>query len=133
MTKRNKCVVALIGAGLFAAAPLAQADSTDGLLARIGKFQLDNGETKTVKRGSATKAYRVCMDEGRGAVPLKVMYEDQSVIVEPGECRLIEAAKIRLAGAARLPAGMTLIGSFDSSPVKTYKTDVSVAQATPLP
>jgi len=133
MTKRNICVVALIGAGLFAAAPVAQADTTDGLLARIGKFQLDNGETKTVKRGSATRAYRVCMDEGRGAVPLKVTYEGKEAIVEPGECRLIEAAKIRLASAARLPAGMTLIGSFESGRVKSYKTDVSVAQATPIP
>jgi hypothetical protein len=132
MTKRNICVVALIGAGLIAAAPPALADATDGLLARIGKFQIDNGESKTVKRGSATKAYRVCMDEGRGAVPLKVMYEDQEAIVEPGECRIFEATKIRLASAARLPAGMTLIGSFDSSRGRSYKTDVSVAQATPL-
>jgi hypothetical protein len=62
-----------------------------------------------------------------------VTYEDQAVIVEPGECRLIDAAKIRLASAARLPAGMTLIGSFESGRVKTYKTDVSVAQAAPLP
>jgi len=133
MTKRKVCVVALIGAGLFAAAPLTQADSTDGLLARIGKFQLDNGESKTVKRGSATKAYRICMDEGDGAVPLKVTYEGQEAIVEPGECRLIEATKIRLASAGRLPKGMTLIGSFESGARKSYKTDVSVAQATPLP
>ncbi|TFG87461.1 MAG: hypothetical protein E4H19_02170 [Chromatiales bacterium] len=133
MTKRNLCVVALIGAGLLAAAPLAQADATDSLLARVGKFQLDNGETKIVKRGSATKAYRVCMNEGRGAVPLKVTYEDQEVIVEPGECRLIEASKIRLASATRLSAGMTLIGSFEPGRGKSYKTDVSVAQTTPIP
>ncbi len=128
MTTRNICVVALIGAGLLAAAPLAQADSTDALLARVGKFQLDNGETKIVKRGSATKAYRVCMDEGRGAVPLKVIYEDQEAIVEPGECQLIEATKIRLASAGRLQKGMTLIGSFQPRSGKSYKTDVSVAR-----
>jgi hypothetical protein len=129
MTKRNIYVVALIGAGLTAAAPVVQADPTDALLARVGKFQLDNGETKTVKRGSAIKAYRVCMDDGRGAVPLKVMYEGQEAIVEPGECRLIEATKIRLAIADRLQKGMTLIGSFESRGGKSYKTDVSVAQA----
>lgn len=128
MTKRY-IYVALIGACLSAAAPVVQADPTDALLARVGKFQLDNGETKLVKRGNATKAYRVCMEEGRGAVALKVLYEGQEAIVEPGECQLIEATKIRLASAERLDRGMTLIGSFESGRGKTYKTDVSVARA----
>jgi hypothetical protein len=129
MTTRNICVVALIGAGLFAAAPLAQADSTDALLARVGKFQLDNGETKLVKRGPAIKAYRVCMVDVRGAVPLKVMYKGQEAVIEPGECQLIEATKIRLASASRLQKGMTLIGSFQPRSGKSYKTDVSVARS----
>lgn len=128
MTKRNIYVVALIGAGLTAAAPVVQADPTDALLARVGKFQLDNGESKFVKRGSATKAYRVCMEEGHGAVPIKVLYEGQETIVEPGECQLIEATQIRLASAARLQKGMTLIGSFETGNGKSYKTDVSVAR-----
>jgi hypothetical protein len=128
MTKRNIYVVALIGAGLIAAAPVVQADPTDALRARVGKFQLDNGETKVVSRGSAIKAYRVCMEEGRGAVPLKVLYEGQEAVVEPGECQMIEATKIRLASAGRLHKGMTLIGSFQPRTGKSYKTDVSVAQ-----
>jgi len=128
MTKRYICVVALIGAGLTAAAPVVQADPTDALLARVGKFQLNNGKTKIVQRGSETKAYRVCMEEGRGAVPLKVLYEGHEAIVEPGECQLIEATKIRLASAGRLQKDMTLIGSFESTSGKSYKTDVSVAR-----
>jgi hypothetical protein len=130
MTKRYICVIAVIGVGLAAAAPAVKADATDTLLASVGQFELGNGETKTVKRGTQVKAYRVCMDEGRYAVPLKVTYDGKEAIVEPGECHLIEAAKVKLASATRLRNGTTLIGSFDTtSRSRLYKTNVSVAQA----
>jgi len=129
MNKHNIYVVALIGSGLIGSAPMAQADTTDTLLARLGEFQLDNGETRTVLRGGAIKGYRVCMDEGPDAVALRVTFDGQEAIVEPGECQVIQATKIKLASAARLHDGMTLIGSFNSSSRKTYRTNVSVAQA----
>ena len=129
MNKGSICVVAVIGAGLMAAAPRAQSDPTDTLLASVGQFQLENSETKLLMRGAATKAYRICMDEAPKAVPLKVIYDGQETIVEPGECRLIEAAKIKLASARPLHEGMTLIGSFGPPRSgKTYRTDVSVAR-----
>ena len=129
MTKRNICVVALIGAGLLAAAPVAQADPTDALLARVGKFQLDNGETKIVKRGSATKAYRVCMEEGRGAVPLKVIYEGKETIVEPGRVP-VDRGHEDPAGQRRQAAERHDVDRQLRAPAggKSYKTDVSVAR-----
>lgn len=129
MNKRNICVVAVIGAGLLGSASFARADATDALLAAVGEFQLDNGETRTVMRGAAIKGYRVCMDEDPAAVPLKVTFDGQEAIVEPGECRVIQATKIRLASASKLQDGMTLIGSFNASSRKKYRTNVSVAQA----
>ncbi|MEQ1803099.1 MAG: hypothetical protein ABL989_14320, partial [Gammaproteobacteria bacterium] len=130
MTKRSICVVAVIGAGLMAVAPVAPADPTDSLLASVGQFQLDSSETKLLRRGAAVKGYKICMDEHRHAVPLKVMYDGQEAIVEPGECRLFEATKIKLASAGPLHDGMTLIGSFGAPRSgKSYRTDVSVAQA----
>lgn len=129
MTMRNICVIASIGVGLLAGAPVAEADPTDTLLARVGQFQLDNGETRTVQRKSAVEGYRVCMEEGRYAVPLQVTYDGKVATVQPGECQLIEATRIRLASATRLHNGTTLIGSFDtSSKSRRYKTNVSVAQ-----
>ena len=129
MKKGSICVVAVIGAGLVGVAPLAMSEPTDPLLASIGQFQLDDSETKLLMRGAAIKAYRICMDEAQHAVPLKVMYDGQEAIIEPGECRLIEAAKIKLASAQPLHEGMTLIGSFGPPRSgKTYRTDVSVAR-----
>jgi len=128
MNKRQICVVAVIGAGLLGGSSLAQADATDTLLASVGQFQLDNGETKTVLRGTKVKGYRVCMDEAPNAVPLKVTYDGKEAIVEPGECQLIMATKIKLASASRLHDGMTLIGSFNADSRKKYNTSVSLAK-----
>ena len=129
MNKHYIYIVAVIGSSLLGAAPVAVADPTDSMLASLGEFQLRNGDTKTVMRGAAIKAYRVCMDEGAEAVPLKVTYDGMEVLVEPGECQLIQARTIKLASAARLHNGMTLIGSFDAGSKKKYQTNVSLAQA----
>ncbi len=130
MTRNNICVVVAIIVGLLGGMRVAEADAADALLASIGQFQLDNGESKTVQRSAAVKAYRVCMDEGYKAVPLQVTHDGKVTVVAPGECQLIEANKIKLASAAPLARGMTLIGSFEApSKSKHYSTDVSVAQA----
>lgn len=128
MSKGILCVIAVIGAGLTVVASTSRADPTDVLLARVGQFQLDNGETKTMVGRPSIKAYNICMEEGRGAVPLKVTYDGNEAFVAPGECQLIEATKIKLASATRVENGMTLIGSVGSRSGKSYKTDVSLAQ-----
>ena len=129
MNERKICIIALIGTALLAGSPAAPADNLDALLARGGQFELNNGKTKTLAGGGEIKRYRVCMDEGPGAVPLKVTYDGNETIVEPGECQLIEGSKIKLASAARLTEGMTLIASFNSVGTKKYETSVSLAQA----
>ena len=129
MNKHNIYVVATLGALLAGMPAIAAADTTDVLLASQGQFQLDNGETKAVLRGAAVKGYRVCMDDQPHAVPLKVLHDGEETIVEPGDCQLIEATKIKLASAGKLHEGMTLIGSFTPGSQKSYRTDVSVARA----
>jgi hypothetical protein len=129
MTKGLIRVILAIGAGLLAAAPAVRGDPVDALLARAGQFRLDDHSTRLVQRKSAVEGYRVCMEEGRDAVALKVIHDDQVTILEPGDCQLIVATKIRLGSAERLAAGTTLIGSFES-PRKSRepKTNVSVAR-----
>lgn len=129
MNKRNNCVAAVIGAVLMGVSTLASAGGNDTLLAHWGQFQLDNGESKTVIRGDKLKAYRVCMDEGTDAVALKVTFDDQEVVVEPGECQLIEATKVKLASAGKLQQGMTLIGSFNFDSKRNYPTSAGVPVA----
>lgn len=129
MKKHNICLVAVMGAALTGWSSVAPADTTDTLLARQGQFQLDSGETKAVLRGAAVRGYRVCMEEDPQAVPLKVIHDGKETLVEPGDCQLIEATKIKLASAGRLHEGMTLIGSFIPSSSKTHRTNVSVARA----
>ena len=129
MNKRNNCVAAVIGAVLMGGIQLANADADDTLLASWGQFRVDDGESQTVTRGGAIKGYRICMEDGAVAVPLKVTFDNQEVIIEPGECQLIQATRIKLASASKLHTGMTLIGSFDVDDNKHYRTSVSVPQA----
>ena len=129
MNKHNIVVVAFILSSLTGLVPVAQADPDDQMLASLGEFQINNNETKTVQWGAAIKTYRVCMEEGLDARPLKVTYDGTQVIVEPGECRLIQARTIKLASATRLKDGMALIGSFDVNGKASYDTGVNVARA----
>ena len=131
MNKNSIKLIAVIGAGLLTGLPVAQADSNDGLLANYRMFQLENDDVQTVIRGSKTKAYRVCVEDSRGAVPLKVSHSEGEIIVEPGECQLIETNKIKMAAVGDMPAGMTMIGRFNgnSSNAKKYSTSISVAKA----
>lgn len=131
MYKNSIKLIAVICAGVMAGLPAARADSNDGLLAHYRMFQLENDDVQTVIRGPKTKAYRVCVEDSRGAVPLTVSHDDQQTRVEPGECQLIESSKIKLAAAADMPDGMTMIGHFsgNSAAAKKYKTSISVAKA----
>lgn len=130
MYKNSFKLIAVICAGLIAGLPLAQADSNDGLLANYRMFQLENDDVQTVIRGKKTRAYRVCVEEGRHAVPLKVSYSEGDTIVGPGDCQLIETNKIKLAAAVDLPEGMTMIGRFNnnSSNARKFSTSISVAK-----
>ena len=131
MNKNSIGLVAIVCAGLIAGLPSALADSNDGLLANYRMFQLENDDVQTVIRGPKTKAYRVCVEESPGAVPLTVSHDDQQTRVEPGECQLIQTRKIKLAAATDLPEGMTMIGRFNnnSATAKKYSKSISVAKA----
>lgn len=128
MNKRNLCVVAVIGASLSGGVSVASADTADRLLPRTSQFQLGNGDTIGVKRDAGTKGYRVCMDDTPHAVPLLVKYDGNEAIVEPGECRVIEAQAIRLSSATRLRNGMTLIGRFNGRKADDLDAGMRVAQ-----
>jgi hypothetical protein len=86
---------------------------------------------QTVSRGKSTKAYRVCVEEKPGSVPLRVTHSKGETIVEPGDCQLIETNKIKMAVVGDMPDGMTMIGRFNnnSSDAKKFSTSISVAKA----
>ena len=113
MNKRKLCVMAVMGASLIGAAAAVPARAADQAPAAPAQFQLDDGDSIALNADEATTGYRICMDEGRYAVPLKVRYEGQTLVVAPGECRVIESKSIRLSSAARLGQGIALIGRFN--------------------
>lgn len=113
MNKRKLCVTAVMSASLIGGAVAAHADGADKAPASHSQFQLDNGDSIAFKADDTTTGYRICMDDGRYAVPLKVRYEGKTLVVAPGECRVIESKSIRLSSAARLGQGIELVGRFN--------------------
>jgi hypothetical protein len=129
MNRNNIKAIAVIVSSLVAGLPVAQADSNDGLLAQYRMFQLENDDVQVVNRSAKIKAYRVCVEDGRGAVPLKVSHGAAETVVEPGDCQLVETNRIKLAAVGQIPEGMTMIGRFkNSATAKKYSTSISVAR-----
>lgn len=131
MNQSIKRIVTLIGIGLIAGSSAARADGLDRLFAGWGRFELHNGKTRIVAHGVEIRRYRVCMEEGPGAVPLKVTFDGRETIVDPGDCEVIEARNIKLASAARLESDTTLVGRFNPGGTKKFNTSISVAETTP--
>lgn len=117
--------------------PLAAQSLTDLLLQRYGQFEMGRQGPKVIVGRAATKAYHVCMDNGQYALPLKVSHDGKETIVNPGECQLIEASRIKLATLGKLDAGATLIGTRKNvertEDLKQYTTEVQVARESAAP
>jgi len=113
MNMRKLCVMAVMGASLIGGAAATYADDAGQAPAPRSQFQLDDGDSIALKADDTTTGYRICMDDGRFAVPLKVRYEGKTLVVAPGECRVIESKSIRLSSASRLGQGIALIGRFN--------------------
>lgn len=131
MNNRRILIATVVCSGLMAGSPVAQADNLDHLFARWGQFQLNNSHTKTLARGGEFKRYRVCMEEGQGAVPLRVTFDGSETIVDPGTCQLIEGRDIKLASASKVDDDMLLIGRVNPGGARKYNTSVTLAQVMP--
>ncbi len=111
MMKQVVCGAVLLAVSSIAGPVFAEKSAVDQMLNRNHMFGLDNGEWKSLTRGPEAKTYRICMTKGEDAAALKVMHDGRQTIVQPGECHLIEAIKIKVASASRLSDGRMLVGS----------------------
>lgn len=116
--------------------PLAAQSVSDALLERNGQFEMGDSRPKLIVSRSATKTYHVCMDAGARAVPLSVRHDTKETIVQPGECKLIEASRIKLATVGKLDDRMTLIGTRKTvrraNDLKKYTMEVQIAGQAPV-
>ena len=110
MKKLVICSVVLLAVGSIADPVFADKSAVDQMFNRNHMFGLENGDWKVLNRGPEAKTYRICTTKGDTA-SLKVVHDGQLTVVEPGECHLIEAKKIKVASASKLRDGLMLVGS----------------------
>ena len=119
VTARTWLAAAVIAAGavfsLANAAPLPSPSSNsvdDEFLAMANEFQLANGQSKVIAERKHPEEYRFCVKQGSGVVPLQVTGDGKVQKVNPGSCANVNAAMIKVAPAAKLPANEVLIGKY---------------------
>lgn len=115
VTARTWLAAAVVAAGTMfnlAEAALPSPSIEDELLAMENEFQLTNGHSKLIAEHKQPEAYRFCVKQGNGVVPLRVTGDGKVQNVNPGTCADVTAALIKVAPAAKLPADEVLIGRF---------------------
>jgi hypothetical protein len=106
---------AVIGVGAFSSLSAATVSSTsidDEMLAMQNEFQLGNGQSKIIADHKHPEAYRLCVKQGAGVVPLQVTADGKVQNVNAGSCANFNAAMIKIAPAAKLGADQVLVGKY---------------------
>jgi hypothetical protein len=83
-------------------------------IVRVGhSFELGNGDSMLLARHRKPVAYRVCIEDEPGVVPLKLMVDGQAVDVKDGTCTDVVGKHISVKPSERLPDGSMLVGRFE--------------------
>ncbi len=82
-----------------------------------GEFVLGNGDDKTIAHAKTDKHYRICVGRGskydrKEQVPLKVMHDDLTTVVMPGDCADVEGKEIKVKPDGKLDEDYVLMGRF---------------------
>lgn len=131
MKKQVICSVVLLAVGSIAGPVFADKSAVDHMFNRNHMFGLENGDWKILNRGPEAKTYRICTTKGEDAASLKVVHDGQQTIVQPGECHLIQAKKIKVASASKMGDGLMLVGRREVDNSATPSRVASAISATP--
>ena len=98
---------AMLGAG-----PAAAEMFDGGMLRPDGEFEIGNGDVKYIADRRKPTTLRVCVNEAKHTVPLKVTSDRQDRLIAPGNCSDVTGSKISLSAGARLEPEFVLVGKW---------------------
>jgi hypothetical protein len=78
------------------------------------EFELQSGEKLLLSHRHKIATYRLCVDEFKGSVPLKVFVDGRQSEVAVASCETVTGKHIRVEPAAELPGGDYLVARFRS-------------------
>jgi hypothetical protein len=91
----------------------AAAEMFDGGMIRPnGEFEIGNGDVKYIADRRKPTTIRVCVNEAKHTVPLKVTSDRQDQLIAPGNCSDITGSRISLSAGARLEPEFVLVGKW---------------------
>lgn len=77
---------------------------------------LDFHEVKTLMRSQTSKHYRVCLDSAAHNEPIKIVEDNDDIVVKPGDCADYQGTRLRVTPANRLPSGSELVLHYHHEP-----------------
>jgi hypothetical protein len=113
MTALGAAAISMLALGALLKSGPAQAedDILDHEMMQLhGEFEISDGDVKVIARRHKPTTIRVCVDEAKHTVPLKVTSDRQETLVQPGNCSDVTGARITLSPAARLSSDWVLVG-----------------------
>ncbi|MCB1675406.1 MAG: hypothetical protein KDI01_03905 [Halioglobus sp.] len=82
-----------------------------------GEFVLGNGDDKTIVNAKTDKTYRICAGRGskyerKDQIPVKVVHDGKTTMVNPGDCADVEGKEITVKPGGKLEEDFILDGKF---------------------
>ena len=82
-----------------------------------GEFVLGNDDDKTIVNAKTDKHYRICAGRGskyerKEQIPIKVVHDGKTTIVNPGDCADVEGKEITVKPGGKLEEDFILDGRF---------------------
>jgi hypothetical protein len=102
-----------LGALMKAAPARADIDILEHQMVQLhGEFEIGDGDVKVIAARHKPTTIRVCVDEAKHTVPLKVTFDKQETLVQPGNCSDVTGARITLSPGGRLSSDFVLVGQW---------------------
>lgn len=109
---------AIAAAALFLAAPLQAQTVAEEFIYYPSEadeyFFFEETDIKKVASFNSDKMVRVCVDNSEHLVPLKVIHDERSSLIQPGDCLRFEAKEVYLEPARELSANWVLKAEVDT-------------------
>lgn len=113
---RKIALPAIAAASLFllANSTAAGAASFNEEVVRMGHgFELAHGESVMLAHHRKPVAYRVCIEDVPGIVPLEVAVDGRTMEVLDGTCTDVVGARISVRPSTKLPRDKVMVGHFE--------------------
>lgn len=88
--------------------------AAENLYQEPGEFTVNSSTDVEVVHFKTARDVRLCLPESRHVVALEIEYDKNTMILQPGNCTILEAKEVAISTAGELKEGWSLHGTFET-------------------